>query len=61
MRCGDILGTVGAGQGETRGVSHTAVRSAGGTWCIILDPTAGQDLSYSVSVWLTFFVCVNWA
>lgn len=30
VRCRDILGTAGAGQGEDTGMSHSAVRSTGG-------------------------------
>lgn len=30
-RCGDILGTVGTGQGEDTAMSHSAVSCAGGT------------------------------
>lgn len=33
VRCGDVFGTVGVGQGVDMGMSHSAVSSAGGT-CI---------------------------
>ncbi len=54
MRRGDILGTVSAGRGEDTGMSHSAVRPAGGTctWCIIMEPTAFPGKTNPLIGWL---------